>query len=51
MDAEGVPDVTELYPVESVPTSVLLRGGVAQPLATLEGANAVQLTQLSLIHI
>jgi Grx4 family monothiol glutaredoxin len=50
VDAEGVPDVTELYPVESVPTSVLLRGGVAQPIATLEGANAVQLTQLVTQH-
>jgi len=51
VDAEGVADVTELYSqVESVPTTILLRGGVKEPVATLEGANAAQLTQLVTQH-
>lgn len=41
-------DVTELFPVESVPTSVLVRNGAV--LATLEGANAVELTNLVTTH-
>ncbi len=41
-------DVTELYPVESVPTCVLIRGG--KTVATLEGANAPQLIQLVTQH-
>jgi len=48
VDAEAVPDVTELYPVESVPTSVLIKGG--KVVATLAGANAVELTNLVTKH-
>lgn len=45
VDAEEVSDVTELYAqVESVPTTVILRGG--QVVDTLQGANAVELTAL-----
>eukprot|EP00947_MAST-08B_sp_MAST-8B-sp1_P004041 g4041.t1 len=37
VEAEEVPDVTELYPVSSVPTFILLSGGSV--VAAVEGAN------------
>lgn len=48
VDAEAVADVTELYPVESVPTAVLLREG--KVVGSMEGANAVSLTNLVTQH-
>ena len=48
VDAEAVADVTELYPVESVPTAVLLREG--KVVGSMEGANAVNLTNLVTQH-